>query len=115
MDTTLRKLYLGLDNGTDLEERLDLLLYDDVDEIYPSKMYLLGTRWARDYVSSMDNADYTQFDFTQHWHYIIQQLYHMMAREMELHPNSTGTADMCASFHDFLARMDNKGEEEEII
>ncbi|KAL7527932.1 hypothetical protein ACHAXR_002201 [Thalassiosira sp. AJA248-18] len=101
MDSTLRKLYLGLSRH-DLEHRLGLLLYDGVDEKYQSKMHLLGTRWARDYVSK--NDAYTQYDSIQHRHYIIQQLYRMTAREMELHPNSPGTADMCASYHAFFGK-----------
>jgi len=111
MDTTLRKLYLGLE-PKDLEE-LGLLLYDDVEEKYRSKMYLLGTRWARDYVSK--NAEYTQFDSIQHRHYIIQKLYRMTAREMELHPDSPGTADVCASFHAFFGKDGRGVTDEELL
>jgi len=102
MDSTLRILYMGLENRTELQERLGVLLYDTVDEAYREKMHLLGTRWARDYVST--NEEYTQFDSIQHRHYLIQQLYRMTAKEMELHPNSTGTADMCASFHAYFGK-----------
>ena len=66
MDTILPKLDLGLENGKELEERLGLMLYDDVDEMYQSKLYLLGTRWTQDYVSNMDTDNYMQFDLIQH-------------------------------------------------
>ena len=96
MDTTLSKLYLGLSNNyTELESRLGILLYDNVDEQYRSKMYSLGTRWARDYVST--NPEYSQYDMIQHRHYIIQQLYEMSANEMERNPESA--LEMCKSFH----------------
>ena len=104
MDSTLRKLYLGL-NHKDLEEKLGLIMYDNVDQKYRDKMYLFGTRWARDYVST--NEAYTQFDIIQHRHYLIQQLYKMTSKEMELHPESSGTKDMCASYHAIFGKHHN--------
>ena len=105
MDSTLRKLYLGLDDWKELEERLGVLMYDGIDEVHRSKIYVLGTRWARDYVST--NKQYTQYDMIQHRHYIIQQLYRMTSKEMELHPDSKGVRDMCASYHYFFGKDGN--------
>lgn len=102
LDTTLRKLYLGL-HRKDLVERLGLIMYDTVPEVWRDGMFVLGTRWARDYVSD-HSAEYTQYDMIQHRHYIIQQLYRMTGEEMELHPDSEGAKDMCASYHAFFGK-----------
>lgn len=102
LETTLKKLYLGMDNHTELEGRLGILLYENIDEGHRSGMFVLGTRWARDYVSPHGDGEYTQFDTMQHRHYLIQQLYRMTGRWMELYPESAGTVDHCASYHAFF-------------
>ena len=103
MDTTLKKLYLGFNDATnhkELEERLGIILYEHVDVKYRDTMYTLGTRWARDYVST--NKKYTQYDMIQHRHYIIQQLFQMTSREMELHPTSNDVIETCKSYNAFF-------------
>ena len=118
MDSTLSKLYLGLDvsstkaNQKELENRLGILFYNNIDIQYQTSLYSLSTRWARDYVSPYNSVEeYTQYDMIQHRHYIIQQLYYITSRVMIDSPKSDGVVEMCKSYHAFFGDKDGDDDD----
>eukprot|EP00571_Detonula_confervacea_P000956 CAMPEP_0172330372 /NCGR_PEP_ID=MMETSP1058-20130122/61367_1 /TAXON_ID=83371 /ORGANISM="Detonula confervacea, Strain CCMP 353" /LENGTH=297 /DNA_ID=CAMNT_0013047583 /DNA_START=924 /DNA_END=1817 /DNA_ORIENTATION=- len=106
IELSLRKLFLGIER-TELENRLGITFFDSVEEKYRSKMKTVSQEEIYHYISN--DTNYSMFDAIEHRHYIIQELYRITAREMELRPGSPDAADMCASLHAFFGKGDGKG------
>lgn len=105
IDLALRSLFLGIDR-TELENRFGITFIDSVEEKYRSKMKTMTQEPLYHYISN--DTNYNLFDAMEHRHYLIQELYRMTSREMELHPDSSGVADMCASLHSLFGKGDGQ-------
>ena len=107
-EMTLRLLFLGMEDRDALEERLGLAFYDriplDFDEL--KKLKTVSMQEAYYYVS--ENADYNVTHSIEHRHYVLRELYGMMAREMELNPDSPEVDAMCSSVYALFGR-DGRG------
>lgn len=107
-EMTLRLLFLGMEDRDALEERLGLTFYDriplDLDEL--KKLKTVSMKEAYYYIS--ENADYNVTHTIEHRHYVLRELYGMMAREMELNPDSPEVDAMCSSVYALFGR-DGRG------
>ncbi|KAL7535491.1 hypothetical protein ACHAWF_005184 [Thalassiosira exigua] len=105
VEKVLRKLFLGIEREK-LEELFGVTFRDSIEEARRSsyKMRRITLRDAYFYVSN--NTKYDLNDTIFHRHHMIQELYRMTSKEMDSHPNSSGVADICSSFHAFLGRGD---------
>ena len=101
----LRSIFLGV-NRTELENRFGITFVDSVEESQLSRMGIMMQKPLYHFVS--DNRNCSTWDAIEHRHYVLQELYSMTAREMELHPNASGVAEICSSLHELFG--DRKGD-----
>ena len=100
-------LFLGV-TESELEKRLGVTFYNNVDETYRSQMKVMKQDELYHYISQ--DSRYSIFDTIEHRHYMIRELYQMTANEMELHPDSKDVIDMCATIHTLFGK--ENGEEQ---
>ncbi|EJK65088.1 hypothetical protein THAOC_14105, partial [Thalassiosira oceanica] len=103
IETGLRSIFLGVDR-TELENRFGITFVDGVEENQLSKMDIMMQKPLYHFIS--DNKNCSAWETIAHRHYVIQELYSMTAREMELHPNASGVAEICSSLHALFGDRD---------
>lgn len=96
IETGLRSIFLGVDR-TELQNRFGITFADSVEGNRLSRMDIMRQEPLYHFIS--DNKNFIAGEAIEHRHYVIQELYSMTAREMELYPNASGVAEICSSLH----------------
>jgi len=95
-------LFLGL-TESELEKRLGITFYNNVDEKYRSGLKVMKQEDLFYYKSN--DARYSMFDAIEHRHYMIRELYRMTAKEMERDADSKSATKMCLSLRALFGRQ----------
>jgi len=112
MDTTLKEIFLGMDDAADgssttttrLEERFGITFYENLNEKERTNLTLVGTEPLFHYISNDPRFDLD--DVMLHRRYVIQELYRITAEYMKMNPNSEGVLSMCSSLHALFGKGD---------